>query len=183
MISKSVIKEIDRTIQEIWLNNIAKDYSNHFLLKEDSLKCCFYYHLRRKLATILKENNLRIYPEYYFSELRYKADIAIVEIDPSCGADHLKNWVTKVAAVIELKYDGGNSERAVSWIKSDIQKMKSYIQSGVQCQYYFAVIYETECEYLSWLDKRSTNHWAANYVTELDAGYLDGKMTFEVHSY
>lgn len=183
MISKSVIKEIDRTIQEVWLNNIAKDYSNYYLLKEDSLKCSFYYHLRRKLATILKENNLRIYPEYYFSELRYKADIAIVEIDPFCEANHLKDCVTKVIAVIELKYDGGNSERAVSWIKSDIQKMKNYIQSGIQCQYYFAVIYETECEYLNWLDKRSTNHWAANNVTELDAGYLDGKMIFEVHSY
>ena len=58
MISENVMKEIDHTIKEIWLNNIAKDYSNHFLLKEDSLKCCFYYHLRRKLATLLKELSL-----------------------------------------------------------------------------------------------------------------------------
>jgi hypothetical protein len=45
------------------------------------------------------------------------------------------------------------------------------------------LFYETECEYINWLDKRSTNHWASDYVTELDAGYLDQKMTFEVHSY
>lgn len=180
------MKEIDHTIKEIWLNNIAKDYSNHFLLKEDSLKCCFYYHLRRKLATLLKENTLRIYPEYFFPELRYKADIAIVEIDPYCEEKHLKDRVKKVVAIIELKYDGGNSERAESWIKSDVQKIKNYIHSGIpgkQCKCYFAVIYETECEYINWLDKRSTNHWASDYVTELDAGYLDQKMTFEVHSY
>ena len=46
-----------------------------------------------------------------------------------------------------------------------------------------AVIYEIECEWLHWLDKRSTNNWASNRVTELDAGYIDGVMQYEVHSY
>jgi len=31
------------------------------------------------------------------------------------------------------------------------------------------------------LDKRNT--WAKGYVTELDAGLLDGEMWFEVHAY
>ena len=34
-----------------------------------------------------------------------------------------------------------------------------------------------------WLDHRGTEHWANGRMTELDAGYLDGVMTFEVNSY
>lgn len=45
------------------------------------------------------------------------------------------------------------------------------------------MIYETECVRLSWLDRRSTERWAKGRVTELNAGYLDGVMTFEVNSY
>lgn len=45
------------------------------------------------------------------------------------------------------------------------------------------MIYETECWWLHWFDKRSTNNWANGRLTELNAGYLDGKMHFEVNSY
>lgn len=183
MISKAVIEKIDRTIKEIWIHNICTDYSNEYILKEASLKCCFYYHLRRKLAILLKEHNLRIYSEYYFPELKYSADIAIVEIDPAKEEKRLKNKVTEIVAIIEFKFDGGNSENTVSWIKSDVSKIKSYVQSGILCQYYFAVIYETECSRLNWFSKQSVNHWASGYVTELDAGYIDNEMWFEVHPY
>lgn len=184
MISPKIIKEIDAIIKETWLKNIQKDYSNLYLLKEDGLKCSFYYHLRRKLAKLLKEYNLRIYPEFYFAQLGYYADIAIVQIDLESEQNHLKNMVTDVIAVIELKYAGGNSKATEEWIKSDIPKIKNYIQGGkVTCQFYAAFVYETECSYLKLLDKRSANNWASGYVTELNAGYLDGKMTFEVNSY
>lgn len=184
MVSKKVIKEIDRIIKQIWENNIPKDYFSYYMLREDSLKCCLYYHLRRKLARLLEENNLRIYPEYYFSELRYRADIAIVQIDPTSNEEYLANMVTDVIAIIELKYTGGNAESTALWVKEDVLKIKDYIQSGkMRCQFYFAVIYETECYALNWMDGRSTNNWAAGYVTELNAGYIDEEMRFEVNSY
>ena len=182
MISKNVLKEIDRAVKEIWLNEVVNDYDDGFLFKEDSLKCCLYYHLRNRLEKLLKDNNLRIYPEFYFSELKYRADIAIVEMDPKSEALYLRDRVKDVVAIFELKYDGGNAEGTAAVIKNDVWKIKDYIQKGkLLCQYYFAVIYETECYALNWLDKRNT--WAKGYVTELDAGLLDGEMWFEVHAY
>lgn len=89
-----------------------------------------------------------------------------------------------VIAIMELKFDGGNSIGTINAIRNDLQKIKNYIQSGkLLCQYYFGVIYEAERVNLNWLDKRSTNNWAKNYVTELNAGGLDGYMWFGVNSY
>ncbi len=65
-----------------------------------------------------------------------------------------------------------------------LKKLKDYVQkSKFQCPLYFAVIYEVECCWLHWLDKRSKNNWASGRVTELDAGWIDGIMNYEVHSY
>ena len=175
---------IDKTIKEIWVSEIARDYSEHYLLKEDCLKNSFYFHLRTKLSDYLKANNLRIYTEYYISVLGYYADLAIVQINPESEETHLKDWVTNVIALFEFKYKGGYSKITESVIKSDIIKLKRYVQnSDLQCQFYLAVIYETECWALNWLDKRQTNNWASNRVTELDAGYIDGNMVFEINSY
>ena len=44
------------------------------------------------------------------------------------------------------------------------------------------VIYENECEWLHWFDKRQTNNWANGYLTELNAGYINEEMIFEVNS-
>ena len=184
MIDQSIIEEIDRAIKETWLNEIPKDYDAGCLLKEASLQCSLYYHLRKKLNNLLEENNLRIYPEYHFAKLNYHADIAIVQIDSTIAKPHLRDKVIDVIAVMELKYDGGNSIRTATAIRNDLQKIKNYIQSGkLLCQYYFAVIYETECVSLNWLDRRSTNNWAKGCVTEMNAGGLDGYMYFEVNSY
>lgn len=183
MVSKAIIKEIDRTIKQTWINNIQKDYKSLSMLKEDSLKCCMYYHLRRKLAKILEENNLRIYPEFYFSGLHYRADLVIVEIDPELDEAYLKNMVTEVVAVIELKYVSSSSDETISWVENDILKIKNYIEQGnLRCQYYFAVVYENECDDLNWMDAEE-NSWAVGHVTELDAGYIKDKMKFEVNSY
>jgi hypothetical protein len=181
MIDKCIIEEIDRIIKEIWVKEIPKDYHNAYLLKEASLKCSLYFHLRTKLKKILEENNLRIYTEYYFHNLNYNADIAIVQVDDSI--EKIRDKVVDVIAVMELKYDGGNSIGTANAIKYDLHKIKNCIQSGKLCQYYFGVIYQTECICLNWLDKRSTNNWAKGYVTELNAGGINGCIVFEVNSY
>lgn len=100
MISQNVLIEIDKAIKEIWLNEIVNDYDEGLLLKEDSLKCSLYHHMRNKLDYILKENSLRIYPEFYFKSLKYRADIAIVEIEENSDKEYLADMVKNVIAII-----------------------------------------------------------------------------------
>ncbi len=184
MTNKELILSIDKIIKDIWITNIQSDYSNYHLLKEDSLKNSFYFHLRTRLSGLLETHNLRIYTEYYVRELGYYADLAIVRINPQKEADFLKNMVTDILAIVEFKYKGSYSKGIESVIKSDVHKIKDYIQIGsLNCQFYLAVIYETECWAINWLDKRQTNNWASKRVTELDAGYINGEMVFKVNSY
>lgn len=185
MVSEEVLVQIDREIKLSWKKSIKKDYWDGYLLKEDSLKCALYFHLRRKLDKVLRENSLRIYTEYYISELKYRADIVIVQIDEQKEYKWLKDSVTDVVALFELKYVGARDDATLEWVKSDLWKFKEYINAAGlnDCQFYFSVIYENECSSLNWLDARSTNNWAKGRVTELNAGVLGDEMTFEVNSY
>ena len=183
MIAKNVRQKIDRAIKTVWLKEICEDYGSGRLLQEASLQSSLYYHLRYHLEDVLKENNLFIYPEFYIPELKYRADMAIVQMDLSASGE-LSTRASEIAAIIELKFEGGTAQGTVEVIKADLQKMKRYAkQLDENCQCYFGIIYETECEWLHWLDRRSTEHWADGCMTELNAGYLDGVMTFEVNSY
>lgn len=180
MVKKYVKKEIDKTIKSIWLNEICNEYGEGDFLLEASLQCSLYHHLRSKLEPLFEDNNLHIYPEFTFPALGYRADLVICEMDMEIDSNRLKDKLSDIAAIIELKYGG-----SPDYIKTDIPKFKTYIQSlGFECQYYFGSIDErTECGQLCWLDKRSTNHWASGYFTELNAGFQDGAMYFEVNSY
>ena len=90
----------------------------------------------------------------------------------------------EIGALFELKFTSETAQSAVDWMKDDLKKLKDYVQiSKFQCPLYFAMIYEVECCWLHWLDKRSTTNWASGRVTELDAGWIDGIMNYEVHSY
>ena len=183
MITKHVTQTIDRAIKTVWLKEICEDYGNGKLLREASLQSSLYHHLRTHLDDVLEKNSFCIYPEFYVPELKYRADLAIVQMDLSEGG-HLSERVTDVAAIIELKFESGASQGTLDVIKADLQKLRRYAQQMNQnCQFYFGIIYETECEWLYWLDRRSTEHWASGCVTELNAGYLNGVMTFEVNSY
>lgn len=121
MISKKVIFEIDRTIKSIWLHNIKRDYKNHFLENEDCLKNSLYFHLRKKLSKLLKDNNLIIFTEWTFTELHYRADMIIAEIDPTIEGC-IKDRVTNYIAIIELKYGCSASVSLSEWIKNDVKK-------------------------------------------------------------
>lgn len=184
MIKKGVHTKIDKTIKDIWLHDICSDYGNGQLIKEASLQCRLYHHLQNKLGALLKENNLYIYPELRINELNCFADLAIVEMDMALEYAFLPDKMTDIAAIIELKYQGGSAKSTADYIKTDIVKLKNYVHHlNYNCQYYFGVIYETECEWLHWCDKRSTNNWADGCLTELNAGYLNEIMYFEVNSY
>ena len=180
MIKKAVKKEIDKAIKRIWITEICEEYGDGLLVREASIQCSLYHHLRNQLKYILDENNLYIYPEFYFSQFRYRADIAICEMDMCMETYDLHDRLKDIAAIIELKYGGSSN-----YIKGDIPKLKNYVQSlGFDCQYYFGSIDErAKCERLPLLDRRSTNNWANGCFTELNAGRLDGTMYFEVNSY
>lgn len=176
-------RAIDREIKKVWLKEICEDYGSGRLLREAGLQSSLYHHLRLHLEDILEENNLILCPEYYVPQLKYRADMAVVQMDLSASGA-LSTRVSDIAAIVELKFDGGTAQGTTDVIKYDLQKLKHYAkQMDESCQFYFGVIYETECEWLHWLDRRSTDHWADGCVTELNAGYLDGVMTFEVNSY
>ena len=183
MVPKKARQKIDQVIKRVWLNEVCEDYGHGRLLREASLQSSLYYHLRSHLEEVLDENNLFVYPEFYIPELKYRADMAIVQMDLSANGE-LSKRVRDIAAIVELKLEGGMAQGTQDVIKADLQKMKRYAkQMDEKCQFYFGVIYETECEWLHWLDRRSTEHWADGCMTELNAGYLDGVMTFEVNSY
>ena len=180
MIKKTVKREIDKVIKHIWLTEVCKEYGEGQFLLEASLQCSLYHHLRNQLTPLLRENNLYIYPEFYFGQLKYHADLAICEMDLNMETYYLHDRMTDIAAIIELKYGG-----TPDYIKTDIPKLKTYVQFlGFDCQYYFGAIDEqTDRGRLPWLDHRSTNNWASGCFTELNAGYLDDAMYFEVNSY
>ena len=183
MITKNARLKIDRAIKAVWLKEICEDYGHGRFLREASLQSSLYHHIRSHLYEVLNDNDLFIYPEFYIPELKYRADMAIVQMDLSTSGE-LSTRVVDIAAIIELKFEGGTAQGTVDVIKADLQKMKRYAkQMGENCQFYFGVIYETECDWLYWLDRRSTEYWATGCMTELNAGYLDGVMTFEVNSY
>lgn len=114
MIRKSVKKEIDKIIKEVWLNDICKEYGRGGLIKEASLQCSLYHYLQNKLSAIFQENNLYLYPECYFKDLKYYADLAIVEMNMDSQASYLWDRMTDVVAIIELKFDGGNTKTSAN---------------------------------------------------------------------
>ena len=186
MVSKEIISEIDHAIKEVWVKDIKKDYIHGVLLYEDSLKCSLYHHLRQRLEKLLSKNNLRIFAEYTFPNLKYRADLVIVKLSNNWKDVFLKDAVTEIVAIFELKYTSGIDRATDEWVKADLRKFKHYLQEGnVDCQFYFGVIYEEECSTLTWIDRRSIapGKWGAGRVTELDAGLINGTMIFEVNSY
>lgn len=187
MIAKEVMTEIDRVIKSVWVKDIRRDYMNGTLLYEDSLKCALNYHLRKRLDKLFRDNHLRLYGEYTFPGLKFRADLVIAEIDEAWDISRsLKESVTDIAAIIELKYTNGAESSTDGWIRNDLQKFKRNFQTGgYDCQFYFGVIYEVECSSLSWVDGRSVacGTWGYGRVTELDAGYINGTMMFEVNSH
>lgn len=179
MVKKSVRKKIDRAIKDIWLTDICKEYGEGRFLVEADIQCSFYHHLRRRLDPLFAENRLYVYSEFYMpsqDQRKQYIDLAVFEMDMSLPGPWRDRW-TDAAAVIELKYGGGDD-----WISSDFPKMRGYMDVfGRECQYYFGIVDLRELARMNWLDRRS--RWAEGCFTELNAGYLNGEMFFEVNSY
>jgi hypothetical protein len=185
MLRKADKEKIDRTIKELWLKDIKRDYSHNHLLKEDTLKNSFYYHLRRKLGTkFIEERSLRIFTEYredVFAETGKIADIVIVQLNNSRG-DYLKDQIKSTLAVIELKFGGENTSD--DWYYSDIAKVKEFVRYwNIDCLFYLGFISEKVYSSPYWLDKRQMNNWAKDKLVVMSANYnADGVMEFHIQS-
>ncbi len=166
-----IIKKIDSTIKEIWAKKLSIDYDKNYMLKEDSLKNAFYFHLRTRLGDkFLDEHNLRIFTEYYINGKR--VDLVIVEIDPfAVEGNYLADCVTRVLATIEMKYKSGYVNEFLFY--KDIEKIFSFIDTwGKDTKHYFAFIQET------YFKMEEIEHWVDNKK----AAKIKGKIT-ELYAY
>ena len=186
MVKKAELNEIDRVIKQIWKNNIRKDYRSDYLLKEDTLKNSFYYHLRRKLGIrFLESNDIRIFTEFSDGELKgtgSRADIAVVKMSKTRKEYYLGDNVEAIIAIIELKFSRGSD----GVFYADIGKIRDYIRvQNINCLYYLGFIAEKVYDNPNWLDGRQTRNWADKKVAVLSANYEsngDGRMVFHIQS-
>lgn len=171
--NNQVSNKIHEVIKQVWLNDIQKDYENCILLKEDTLKNAFYFHIRRRLGdNFLKENNLAIFTEYYLKSTKQKVDLAIVEISEDIAGKHLSECVINIISIIEMKHKNIYANESV--FEDDVDKVISYTKSipFSDTRYYLAFIREVP------FHPEDVEGWLENTEKE----YLEGKIT-ELLSY
>jgi hypothetical protein len=98
MQTKELVKLIDRTIVDIWENEIKSDYECGWLLKEDTLKNALYFHLRSKLGKVFENNDVRIFTEFTddkFKGTGCRPDMIIARVDMNASSKYWGNDVTK----------------------------------------------------------------------------------------
>lgn len=182
MNNTEILQKLDKTIQQIWKEDIPTDYNSGCLLLEDSLKCAFYHHLRNRLGDgWFKNHRLRIYPEYRLS-IGKKADLAIVLVKSAMErlGKHLSECVESELAIIEFKYKNARVDQPFF---DDKKKLYEYFKAYPDTKLYAAFIRESEND-SSWFDRRQTENWGKGRLTEL-LGFWDEnhKLKMEVHEF
>ncbi|MBT2717564.1 hypothetical protein [Bacillus sp. ISL-57] len=166
------VKEvIDSAIKAVWKKDIQKDYNDKFLLKEDTLKNSFYYHLRMRLGErFLIDNNIRIYTEFKFLEERI--DLVVVEVDPNkTSLVQLSDCVKKIISVIEMKYK--SKEVSEFCFDKDIIKIMKYKDvMDNETMFYTAFLREKSFK------PEEVTHW----LPDEDVEKAKGRVT-ELYSY
>ncbi len=160
--NKEIFETIHRRIQYIWEEKIKEDYTDGWLLKEDTLKNALYHHLRNELSSVFAENDIRIFTEFTdgeFKGTKKRPDMVIATADTK-----------ELVAVIEIKYKKAN---VVDPIYADYDKLEDYVSRlNVNAHLYMATIWEEFDEPTSWIRKNAA--WAKDKVTELNASYIIG---------
>lgn len=185
MNKKQLINIIDRTIRDIWKNEIAFDYEDGWLLKEDTLKNAIYFHLRTKLGKLFENNDVRIFTEFTddkFKGTGCRPDIVIAKVNFDSEEKYYGKWVKECLCIMELKYKG--SYNAKQTILDDYEKLHRYFQDfNVNCKMYMATIWEHEEGKINY--ERKNSAWAKNRLTELNASYnkSNGEMSFTIYKH
>lgn len=123
---ESINKKIHETIIEVWRYDIKSDYNQYLLLREDTLKNAFYYHIRNRLGdAFMKDNHLAIFTEFKI-DTNETIDLVVVKLDMEKVNDYkLKDCVKEIVAIVEIKYkDQIVSEK--EFIK-DVNKIINYM--------------------------------------------------------
>ena len=166
-----IINQIDATIKKIWTKEIKRDYKTGWLLKEDTLKNSFYFHLRKKLGKLFDENDIRIFTEFTdekFKGTGYRPDMVIARVDFKKDVSYWGDSVTECLAVIEFKYKSGFN--ASNDIYKDFKKMRRYANKfKAEGMLYMAIIWEYEDDETAW--ENENNKWAKDKLVELNASY------------
>ncbi|WP_274307187.1 hypothetical protein [Solibacillus daqui] len=140
---KSIYYKVHSAIKDIWIYDIKDDYENSFLLKEDTLKNAFYFHLRNRLGdSFLRENQLAIFTEYYI-DTKQKIDLVVVRLDvEKAQNEYLGNCIDEVVAVVEMKYKGKYAKDQI--FMDDVDKTIAYVNKfkGEATKFFLAFIRE-----------------------------------------
>ncbi len=172
---REIIETIHRRIKYIWEEKIKEDYVARWLLKEDTLKNAFYYHLRNELSTIFEENDIRVFTE--FTDWKFKGSkkrpdmvIATVDFEKDKHDGYFGDDIKECISVIEIKFKNSNS---INTIYDDYDKLEWYVNDlNVNSHLYMATIWEEFDEPTSWIRKNAA--WAKGRVTELNASFKKG---------
>ena len=172
---KEIFETIHRRIKYIWEEKIKEDYTDGWLLKEDTLKNVLYHHLRNELSTVFAENNIRVFTEFTDGEFKGSKKrpdmvIATVDFDKEDHNGYYGDDIKECLAVIEIKFKNKNS---ADTIYADYDKLEDYINRlNVNAHLYMATIWEEFDKPTSWIRKNAA--WAKGKVTELNASYIIG---------
>lgn len=180
-IKEELTDKIDKTIKSIWKKEISADYENGWLLKEDTLKNVFYFHLRKRLNKFFAENNIRIFTEFsdgIFYDTKCRPDMVIAKVNLDADEDCFCDCITDYFAVIEFKFKNGYI--ASNDIYDDYAKLRKYANRfKINSRFYMATIWEYEDNETYW--ESENNKWAKGKLTELNASYNPG--TYDMRFY
>ncbi len=180
-IKEELTDKIDKTIKSIWKKEISADYENGWLLKEDTLKNVFYFHLRKRLDKFFAENNIRIFTEFsdgIFYDTKCRPDMVIAKVNLEADEDCFCDCITDYFAVIEFKFKNGYI--ASNDIYKDYAKLRKYANRfKINSKFYMATIWEYEDNETYWESEK--NKWAKGKLTELNASYNPG--TYDMRFY
>ena len=177
-----IVNQIDATIKKIWTKEIKRDYETGWLLKEDTLKNSFYFHLRKKLGKLFDEKDIRIFTEFTdkgFKGTGCRPDMVIARVNLDDDEEYWGDSVTECLAVIEFKFKSGFN--ASNDIYKDFKKMRRYANKfKVEGKLYMATIWEYEDDETAWENKN--NKWTKDKLVELNASYFRNteKMNFYI---
>ena len=164
-----IMQIIDKAIKSVWVNEIQSDYNANWIMNEDGMKTALYFHMRKRLESILMENNLRIFTEFKDAEFQgsqYRPDMVIAHVDMNSDADYWRQAVTNCVAVIELKFKSRFLDKEA--IYADYDKLREYIDKlKIEGKLYMATVWECEDDQTTWIRKNAA--WAKGKVTELNA--------------
>ena len=180
-LKEEITDKIDKTIKSIWKKEISADYKNGWLLKEDTLKNAFYFHLRKRLDKFFAENNIRIFTEFsdgIFYDTKCRPDMVIAKVNLEADKDCFCDCITDYFAVIEFKFKNGYI--ASNDIYKDYAKLRKYANRfKINSKFYMATIWEYEDTETCW--ESENNKWAKGKLTELNASYTPG--TYDMRFY